>query len=294
MAAVAYSESVPQTYYDSFDADRFYASVWGGEDIHVGVYTSEPGDTIYDASRRTVEQLAGHLNVGPGQVVLDLGSGYGGAARYLATKFGCTVRCLNISDVQNERNREVNKERGMESLVSVTHGNFEDIPFEAGTFDAVWSQDALLHSGNRPKVFQEVARVLKPGGHFVFTDPMCADSVPQDVLAPILDRLHLDALGSVSLYKKLAAENGFELVSWTDLSQQLTNHYASVREEIKGRYDDLSKVVSPKYLDRMAQGLNHWVDGGNNGHLAWGMLSFEKKAAANGATTNGAAGNGTH
>ncbi len=44
-------------YYNSTDADRFYATIWGGEDIHIGLYESE-NDSIVDASRRTVEKMA--------------------------------------------------------------------------------------------------------------------------------------------------------------------------------------------------------------------------------------------
>ncbi len=60
----------------------------------------------------------------------------------------------------------------------------------------VWSQDALLHSGDRGRVLQEVARVLKPGGEFVFSDLMQSDTCPQGVLQPILDRLLLKDMAS--------------------------------------------------------------------------------------------------
>ena len=46
-----------RNYYNSTDADRFYATIWGGEDIHIGLYENNT-DTIYNASRRTVETLS--------------------------------------------------------------------------------------------------------------------------------------------------------------------------------------------------------------------------------------------
>ncbi len=58
------------------------------------------------------------------------------------------------------------------------HGVFEDIPEPDASVDVVWSQDAILHSDQREKVLPEVFRVLKPGGEFIFTDPMQADDVP--------------------------------------------------------------------------------------------------------------------
>lgn len=52
--------STAQGYYDSGDADNFYQMIWGGEDIHVGLYESEE-EPISEASRRTVEHMASRL-----------------------------------------------------------------------------------------------------------------------------------------------------------------------------------------------------------------------------------------
>ena len=112
MSSADSATTVARDYYNSSDADRFYAEVWGGEDIHVGMYQS--GDeAIIDASHRTVQYLGNRLGtIGPESRVLDIGSGYGGAARYLAKTFGCHVTCLNLSDVENERNRHLTDQAG--------------------------------------------------------------------------------------------------------------------------------------------------------------------------------------
>jgi glycine/sarcosine/dimethylglycine N-methyltransferase len=99
--------------------------------------------------------------------------------RRIAKKFGASVRCLNISETQNDTNRHKNNRQGLADKVSVVHGVFEDIPEPDGSFDVVWSQDAILHSDQRPQVLAEVFRVLKPGGEFIFTDPMQADDCPK-------------------------------------------------------------------------------------------------------------------
>ncbi|MEB3341102.1 methyltransferase domain-containing protein [Okeania sp.] len=77
-------------YYNSDSADNFYATMWGGEDIHIGIYQSE-NESVFDASRRTVEKIASLLNLSKDSKVLDIGSGYGGGARYLAKTYGCRV-----------------------------------------------------------------------------------------------------------------------------------------------------------------------------------------------------------
>ena len=274
-----YSSAVTtaRDYYDSDDADNFYYTIWGGEDIHVGLYQSD-AEPISDASRRTVERLAARLTkIDENSRVLDIGAGYGGAARYLAKTFGCKVVALNLSSVENERNREMNREQGLDHLIEVVDGSFEALPYPDASFDAIWSQDAILHSGDRPKVLREVVRVLKPGGEFVFTDPMQADDCPAGVLQPILDRIHLETLGSPAFYKKELESLGMEDLGYEDHRQQLVNHYGRVLRETEQREAELSKVVSKDYIARMKKGLGHWVEGGNNGHLAWGIFHFRKK-----------------
>jgi sarcosine/dimethylglycine N-methyltransferase len=266
-----------RTYYNSSDADSFYFSVWGGEDIHIGLYESE-GDSIAEASRRTVERMARTLSrLDESTKVLDIGAGYGGAARWLASNHGCHVTALNLSEVENERNRQKSRQQGLADKIDVIDGAFEKIDAPEDSFDVVWSQDAILHSGDRGRVLDEVARVLKPGGEFVFTDPMQTDDCPEGVLQPILDRIHLDSLGSPGFYRKALAERGFEEISFEDLSHQLPNHYGRVLAETERHEQRLRNEVSEDYLTRMKKGLQHWVDGGRRGHLAWGIFLFRKQ-----------------
>ncbi len=262
-------------YYNSEDADNFYFHVWGGEDIHIGLY--EPGMPIAEASRLTVEHMAKKLpNLGPETRVLDMGAGFGGAARYLAGTYGCKVMALNLSEAENERDREMNKAQGLDHLIDVVDASFEDVPAGAAEFDVVWSQDSILHSGHRARVLEEVYRVLDRGGHFIFTDPMQADDCPPGVLQPVLDRIHLDSLGSIAFYRETAKALGLEEVEVEEMTHQLVNHYSRVREELRARREDLAGKVSNAYMDRMEVGLGHWVEAGTKGYLAWGVLHFRK------------------
>ena len=273
-----YSSAVQtaRDYYNSEDADNFYYSIWGGEDIHIGLYQSDE-EPIRDASRRTVQHMASRLNgLNEDSSVLDMGAGYGGAARYFAIKFGCEVVALNLSEVENSRDREMNRQKGLGHLINVVDGSFEDLPFEDAAFDVVWSQDAILHSGRRRQVIAEAARVLKPGGEMIFTDPMQADDCPGGVLDPILDRIHLDSLASPAFYRETFTEMGFDELGFEDHTSQLTAHYARVLAELEQREPEISGTVSPEYITRMKKGLQHWVDGGNAGHLAWGIFHFRK------------------
>ena len=268
--AVAQAEA----YYDSPDADSFYFTIWGGEDIHIGMYKDD-NEPIVPASHRNDETLASMLEgVDANKVVLDIGAGYGGAARHLAKAYGCKVICVNISETQNRLNRELNKKAGIEDKIEVLHGDFEAIPADDNSVDIVWSQDAILHSGNRPRVLDEVKRVLKPGGQFIFTDPMQSDNCPDGVLQPILDRIHLETLGSFGFYDRELTARGFEKVDVKDMTHQLRRHYWRVGEELKANYERLTKGSSTAYLDNMIKGLEHWVNGADKGYLAWGVMHY--------------------
>ena len=268
--------STARDYYNSDDADNFYFMIWGGEDIHIGIYTS-PDEEIVTASRRTIELMAVQVEpISAGAQILDLGAGFGGASRYLAGAYGAEVTALNLSEVENERHRRSNVQADLEDRIAVIDGNFENIPCPDAHFDVVWSQDALLHSGKRSEVLREVDRVLKPGGQFIFTDPMQADDCPQGVLQPILDRIHLDSLGSPGFYRAEAGKLGWRDRGFKDHTAQLVTHYRRVGEETESARDKLGAKINPDYITRMLKGLGHWVEGGSAGHLAWGFFHFSK------------------
>ncbi len=104
-------------YYNSREADEFYHAIWGGEDIHVGIYETEH-EAIATASRRTVETMLARIPVPHAEHhVLDIGSGYGGAARQIASVSDCKITCLNLSEVQNARNIEKNRAAPSQKLI---------------------------------------------------------------------------------------------------------------------------------------------------------------------------------
>ena len=265
-------------YYNSADADTFYKMVWGGEDLHIGLYEYQD-EPIGDASRRTVAHMADLLGEPqPEWRVLDMGAGYGGVARYLVENYGCDVTALNLSEKENERDREINKARKLDHKITVVDGSFEKVDEPDESYDVVWSEDSFLHSPNEDKyqVIAEAARLLKPGGWLIFTDPMQTDDCPEGVLDPILARIHLDSLASPSLYRDAAQKAGLREIGFEEHSGQISTHYGRVKQELESREDELKRFISQDYMDRMKQGLQHWVDGGNSGYLTWGIFRFRK------------------
>ena len=266
--------TIAQQYYDSTETDKLYAAIWGGEHIHYGIYT-RPDEPIHDASLSTVKTIAQTLKkIDQNSRVIDLGAGYGGAARYLAKTYGCSVCCLNLSQLQNQRNSQLNQEKNLDRLVEIIQGSFEDIPYPNNSFDIVWSQDAILHSGDRCLVFQEIKRILKPGGEFIFTDPMESETCPPGSLQPAFDRLGISDMGSYHFYSQTLKYLGFEELNFIDLSQNVPIHYQRFREEVQKRYNEVVKLTSTEFVDKTLNSIQPWIERYEQGYMQWGILHF--------------------
>lgn len=268
-----HAAGVARAYYDSADVDGFYTAVWGGDAIHTGIY-EHPGEPVARATRRTDARMAARVAglLGPGRTVIDLGSGYGGAARHLARTYGCRVVALNISDVQNRRHRELNVRQGLDPLIDVVAGSFHDIPATDGRFDVVWTQEALVHSGDRAHMLAEAVRVLAPGGALVLTDVMAADDTHTDALRPVCERLNVADLATPDFVRERLTRLGLGQVRFDDLSENLLPHYTRLAEDVRRHGDELTGAFSDAYLERLRANLPLWVDACEKGLLSWGIF----------------------
>lgn len=108
--------------------------------------------------------------------ILDLGAGLAGPARMLAAVPGCHVDCLDLSDDYCVAASLLNRLTGLQDRISVQKGSALDIPFADGTFDVVWMQNVGMNIEDKRTLYQEVRRVLKPGGRFAFQEMVAGDS----------------------------------------------------------------------------------------------------------------------
>ncbi|MEU4929632.1 class I SAM-dependent methyltransferase [Streptomyces yokosukanensis] len=273
-------EEATRRYYESNDVDAFYDAVWGGEDIHVGLY-AHAQEAIADASRRTVQHAADRVEdlLGPDATVLDLGSGYGGSARALAERFGCRVVALDLSEGHNRRHRAVNAGRGLDGLIEVVTGSLGHLPYEAERFDVVWSLEVLCHVTDRERALAEAVRVLKPGGALVFSDIMAAEETPAQALRPALSRLGAESLATPSFYLEHLSGLGLK-ADFEDHTADLAIHYARLDEEMHRRAAELRSVISAAYLDDLLANLPLWTDITRRRLLRWGLFHARRGAGA--------------
>lgn len=265
-------------YYDSDSADAFYHQVWGGEDIHIGLHADDDDRDIVAAGVKIVERMASALGdaLNAETQLIDLGAGYGGSARRLVGMTGCSATCLNLSAVQNARNRKLNAQAGLEDRIDVIEGDFAAVPAPDGAFDVVWSQDAFLHAADQTAVLAEAYRLARPGGRLIFTDPMQRADGADPALSAVYARLDLDRLMSPEGYIAAGRALGFVDGAFDDLSPHLGRHYAAVRAAFGDRRE--AGAVDAGFADKMIVGLDAWVAASRSGRLAWGVVTMSKPA----------------
>ena len=110
--------------------------------------------------------------------VLDVGSGVGGPARFLAATYGCTVTGIDLSVSFVEAARYLTQRTGQAGQVGFAVGSALDLPVEDDRFDVVLLQHVAMNIADRPRLYAEIRRVLKPRGKFATYDVVRAGGGP--------------------------------------------------------------------------------------------------------------------
>jgi len=162
------------------------------------------------------EQLANKLEglgVDKSWHVLDLCCGWGVPTRYNAERLGCRITGVDITQRSIDFAKKVTVGTPVEPLVTYKQGSALDIPIEDGAVDLVWSQDGFCHVPNRPRVLSECFRVLRPGGHLVFTDWMRGEFITQPEYDLFIEAWSFADVENAESYPKLLTAAGFEILS---------------------------------------------------------------------------------
>ena len=118
------------------------------------------------------EMFYGWLNLSKGDHLLEVASGSGGPALYLAKKFNCRITGIDI----NEEGLKTANQSALDANITNANFQFADVdqrlPFDDETFDAVMCTDSMNHFRDRLGYLREWCRILKAGCRVLFTDPV--------------------------------------------------------------------------------------------------------------------------
>ena len=113
------------------------------------------------------------LDLSSGKTLLDVACGAGGPALRIAAITGCSVVGIEVHEQAVATARSLAVERGLAERAEFRSADANrPLPFSDASFDAITCIDAINHFSDRPRVMAEWARLLKPGGRLLFTDPI--------------------------------------------------------------------------------------------------------------------------
>jgi ubiquinone/menaquinone biosynthesis C-methylase UbiE len=174
-------------------------------------------DQFHVGGLPATEELSSLCQLQRDSIVLDVGSGLGGPARHLAHRFGCLVEGIDLSHDYVELATALNKRGGLTDRVRFRLGDACHLPFRDRTFDVVWTQHAAMNIANRPALYSEVARVLKPSGLFAVYDPVATAVGSPDFPLPWARTPSTSFLVTAEEMRSLLTTSGlFKVESWKD------------------------------------------------------------------------------
>lgn len=190
-----------------------------------------------------VDVLAENAGIDASSRVLDVCSGMGGPARYLAHRRGCRVTGLDITKSRHEAAVRLTALVRLDHLVDLRLGNALDMPFADATFDVVIGQEAFAHVPHKPRLIAECARVVRPGGIIAFTDILRRDGLSAAELERLQSGMTFQSLESLEGYSQLLAERGCALLVrddlsawWTEVLKRRLEMYRSLKDTTVARF----------------------------------------------------------
>ncbi|HMJ98635.1 MAG TPA: methyltransferase domain-containing protein, partial [Reyranella sp.] len=129
-----------------------------------------PLDQFHARGLEATKELAALAGIDAANRVLDVGSGIGGPARYLAESLGCKIVGIDLTVEYCRLAEALTARAGLAGNVEFRAANALDLPFGDGEFDRVWTQHVAMNIADRPRLYREMARVVKPGGKLALYD----------------------------------------------------------------------------------------------------------------------------
>lgn len=230
----------------------------------VALYDSEwatllLGDSLHPGKLQLTERLGNLLNLKPEDRILDVASGLGTSAIFLAERFGCQVVGVDFSKKIVAQAKDNAAQAGLTDKVTFRVGDAENLPFDEATFDVILCECAFCTFPSKEIAARQFGRVIRPGGRIGLSDLTRSGPLP-----PKLDNLMawvacIADAQPVEEYTRVLGNAGFTINKIEEQDQEL----AELIAEIRGKLLAAELLVKLKKLD-----LPDWIDFDEIGRLA--------------------------
>jgi sarcosine/dimethylglycine N-methyltransferase len=227
-------------------ADRILAALRevNGPDPAITPEALAPIDHFHGRGVLATEELVALLKPEPGERLLDIGSGVGGPARWIAAKSGAHVTGVDLTPEFCAAARALNAACGMTDRVTIIEGSALDLPVPDAAFDRAYSQNVIMNIADKPRFYREAWRALRPGGTLALSN-VCAGAGEPYFPVPWATTSNTSFLASVAQTCADLAEAGFEIVSFEDTTE---THQEAARRELARLESAELPVLSPRLI----------------------------------------------
>jgi len=191
-----------------------------------------PLDQFHGRGLEATSELARHLDLRPGQHVLDIGCGIGGPARFIAAEYRCRVTGIDLTAEFCEVAAMLNRATGLADMVVVKQASALALPFADAAFDAAYTQNVSMNIADKRAFYAEAARVVKRGGRFVAAEYAVGPGGPPLFPVPWARVPENSHLASVDDTRRLLEQAGFHLLALNDRTPAMLAHYEETRRRI--------------------------------------------------------------